>query len=56
VQKDETWSINDDARKESGDSLRASGIAGGGFEPPTSGLWARFAPKTANPAVPGIYI
>jgi hypothetical protein len=34
----------------------SSGIAGGGFEPPTSGLWARFAPKTANPAVPGIYI
>jgi site-specific DNA recombinase len=38
VQKNDEWSINDDARKESDDSLRAPGIAGGGFEPPTSGL------------------
>jgi hypothetical protein len=38
VQKNDDWTVNDDARKESGDSLRAPGIAGGGFEPPTSGL------------------
>jgi hypothetical protein len=38
VQKNDDWNINDDARNESGDSLRAPGIAGGGFEPPTSGL------------------
>jgi site-specific DNA recombinase len=38
VQKNDDWTVNDDARKESADSLRAPGIAGGGFEPPTSGL------------------
>jgi site-specific DNA recombinase len=38
VQKNDDWAINDDARNESGDSLRAPSIAGGGFEPPTSGL------------------
>ena len=38
VQKYDDWTVNDDARKESGDPLRAPGIAGGGFEPPTSGL------------------
>ncbi len=38
VQKDEASSTNKRARKESGDSLRAPSIAGGGFEPPTSGL------------------
>ncbi len=38
VQKNDDWTIHDDARKESDDSLRAPGIAGGGFEPPTSGL------------------